>query len=148
MTPLMCCVNGTARVIAGRQGNIQPCVKPAICSLTQEAHLHDYVVKRCAAIASLASVGTSGNGAQLWVLTLGADQDTPRPRPAFRYLGNMHGDEPSGRQLLLGLAEWLCARWGELEEMHVLQLSCNTGVLLPRQPCTGTSPASGSRCWG
>lgn len=75
----------------------------------QEAHLQDYV-KRCAAISQLSSVGTSAEGAKLWVLTLGNDLETPRPRPAFRYIGNMHGDEPSGRSLLLGLAEWLCAR--------------------------------------
>jgi carboxypeptidase D len=73
----------------------------------QEAHLHAYV-KRCGAIARLASAGKSADGAELWVLTLGSDLE--KPRPAFRYIGNMHGDEPSGRQLLLGLAEWLCAR--------------------------------------
>lgn len=79
-------------------------------SLAQETHLHDYV-KRCAAISQLQSVGTSAEGTKLWVLTLGANLDKARPRPAFRYIGNMHGDEPSSRQLLLGLAEWLCARW-------------------------------------
>ena len=55
-------------------------------------------------------MGQSADGAQLWVLTLGGDLAAEKPRPAFRYIANMHGDEPSGRQLLLGLAEWLCAR--------------------------------------
>lgn len=67
---------------------------------------------RCADIAQLASVGTTAEGRQLWVLTLGNDLAKAKPRPTFRYIGNMHGDEPSGRQLLLGLAEWLCARCG------------------------------------
>ena len=75
----------------------------------QETQLHAYV-KRCGAISRLESVGQSADGAQLWVLTLGSDLAAEKARPAFRYIANMHGDEPSGRQLLLGLAEWLCAR--------------------------------------
>lgn len=75
----------------------------------QETHLHAYV-KRCGAISRLDSVGQSADGANLWVLTLGSNLAAETPRPAFRYIANMHGDEPSGRQLLLGLAEWLCAR--------------------------------------
>jgi Zinc carboxypeptidase len=85
-----------------------PCPDPAPLHL-QETHLHAYV-KRCGAISRLDSVGQSAEGVSLWVLTLGSDLAAEKPRPAFRYIANMHGDEPSGRQLLLGLAEWLCAR--------------------------------------
>jgi Zinc carboxypeptidase len=89
-------------------GHDSACPKPPPLHL-QETHLHTYV-KRCGAISRLDSVGQSADGAQLWVLTLGGDLAAEKPRPAFRYIANMHGDEPSGRQLLLGLAEWLCAR--------------------------------------
>eukprot|EP00208_Stichococcus_sp_RCC1054_P000069 CAMPEP_0206143764 /NCGR_PEP_ID=MMETSP1473-20131121/21729_1 /ASSEMBLY_ACC=CAM_ASM_001109 /TAXON_ID=1461547 /ORGANISM="Stichococcus sp, Strain RCC1054" /LENGTH=569 /DNA_ID=CAMNT_0053539315 /DNA_START=81 /DNA_END=1787 /DNA_ORIENTATION=- len=75
------------------------------------AHLEDYV-KRCSSISRLQTIGKSVGGQPLTVLILGhgARNADPQPKPAFRYVGNMHGDEPTGRQLLLGLAEWLCAR--------------------------------------
>lgn len=91
----------------------------AVCPLTpscnldemQVAHLEDYV-KRCSSISRLQTIGKSVGGQPLTVLILGhgARNADPQPKPAFRYVGNMHGDEPTGRQLLLGLAEWLCAR--------------------------------------
>lgn len=31
--------------------------------------------------------------------------------PAVKYVGNVHGDEPTGRVLTLALAEWLCANY-------------------------------------
>lgn len=107
----------------------------------QEAHLHDFT-ERCASIARMHSVGASIGGARLWVLVLADEQQQAQPRPAFRYIGNMHGDEPSGRQLLLGLAEWLCARWVRSSSAfpdrgHAPFPACLTDVLLGRQLLLG-----------
>ena len=52
--------------------------------------------------------GTSGKGQELLGLELYAGPATEAERPLFKYVGNVHGDEPSGRQLLLALAEHLC----------------------------------------
>ena len=30
------------------------------------------------------------------------------PKPYIKFVANMHGDEPSGRQVLLQWAEWMC----------------------------------------
>lgn len=75
-----------------------------------ESHLKQFV-KRCSSIARLEHIGTSVQGLPLTVLVLcNPIQRNSQSLPAFRYVGNLHGDEPTGRQLLLGLAEWLCER--------------------------------------
>lgn len=77
----------------------------------QESHLNRFV-KRCSSIARLHTIGTSAQGQPLTVLIVrsGISDTSSPPLPAFRYIGNLHGDEPTGRQLLLGLGEWLCDR--------------------------------------
>jgi len=65
---------------------------------------------RCSDMMRLVTVGKSGRGAPILALEL-ADPPGPAaaaPRAAFRYVGNLHGDEPTGRQLLLGLADYVC----------------------------------------
>jgi len=48
------------------------------------------------------------NDFPLWVIEI---SDKPRQReaePAFKFIGNVHGDEPVGREVLMHLANWLC----------------------------------------
>lgn len=94
----------------------------------------DYV-ERCGSISRLQTYGASASGLPLNVLIVGsgAGQAAPQAKPAFRYVGNMHGDEPTGRQLLLGLAEWLCARWGRLRCRRLLRSTAAS-------PCTQVDP--------
>lgn len=69
---------------------------------------------RCSNVAHVKDIGTSVNGFPLSVIVLRNDIANAafHPLPAFRYIGNLHGDEPTGRQLLLALALWLCERNG------------------------------------
>ncbi|EIE24879.1 hypothetical protein COCSUDRAFT_14223 [Coccomyxa subellipsoidea C-169] len=64
---------------------------------------------RCGAISRLFSIGESVEGRPLWALEISSRPGVEEAKPSFKYVANMHGDEPSGRQLLLALAEWLCA---------------------------------------
>lgn len=43
------------------------------------------------------SIGKSVLGEHLWVLEISDKPGQAEPEPAFKYVANMHGDEPSGR---------------------------------------------------
>jgi len=75
-----------------------------------EYWMDDYV-SRCGHLARKYSVGKSVQGKDLWVLEVTGDLASADelPKAHFRYVGNVHGDEPLGRQLLPALAEFLCA---------------------------------------
>ncbi|EER89180.1 hypothetical protein BDA96_10G039200 [Sorghum bicolor] len=63
---------------------------------------------RCSNISRVYSIGKSVNHFPLWVIEI---SDKPRQReaePAFKFIGNVHGDEPVGREVLIHLANWLC----------------------------------------
>ncbi|KAG6543213.1 hypothetical protein Mapa_015464 [Marchantia paleacea] len=66
---------------------------------------------RCSNISRLYSIGKSVKGVPLLVLEISDKPGELEPEPAFKYVGNMHGDEPSGRELILLLAEWLCSNY-------------------------------------
>ncbi|XP_024022850.1 carboxypeptidase SOL1 isoform X2 [Morus notabilis] len=54
------------------------------------------------------SIGTSVNGVPLWVIEISDKPGQEEAEPAFKYIGNIHGDEPVGRELLMLLANWIC----------------------------------------
>lgn len=77
-----------------------------------EAHLQDFA-DRCSAIARLTSIGKSVEGRELRVLEISDRPGQVEAEPNVRMVGNLHGDEPSGRVFTLALAEWLCANYGK-----------------------------------
>ncbi len=58
-------------------------------------------VERCSAISRLFSIGKSVEGRDLWALEISTRPGLEQAKPSFKYVANMHGDEPSGRCLLL-----------------------------------------------
>ena len=81
-----------------------------IAPLTQRTHNKNTPQKQPNQTAN--SIGKSAQGRDIWALEISDAPGVSEPEPAFKYVGNMHGDEPSGRQLLLRLAEALCAGYG------------------------------------
>ncbi|XP_039200452.1 carboxypeptidase M isoform X4 [Crotalus tigris] len=64
--------------------------------------------KNYPAIAHLYSIGKSVQGRDLWVLALGRSPTQHKIGiPEFKYVGNMHGNEALGRELLLHLIKYL-----------------------------------------
>jgi carboxypeptidase D len=65
-------------------------------------YLHNFTA-RCGHMSRLLSIGRSAEERDIWVLELSDHPGVDEPKPQFKYVANMHGDEPSGRQLLLAL---------------------------------------------
>ncbi|KAI3459966.1 hypothetical protein Pfo_016629 [Paulownia fortunei] len=63
---------------------------------------------RCGNISRIYSIGKSVLGVPLWAIEISDMPGQIEAEPAFKFIGNVHGDEPVGRELLLLLANWLC----------------------------------------
>jgi len=93
-----------------------------------ERHLKELAKER-PDIASTFSLGQSEQGRELFGLKLAAGGGArPLLRPMVKYVGNMHGDETVGREILLALAEYLVKNYGAVD--RVTELLDSTEVYL------------------
>ena len=111
-------------------------------------------------LVKLHDVGKSVQNRSLWVLQITANVSqspagqtssqnaSAKPgRPMFKYVANMHGNEPLGRQLLINLADHLLVNFGKDERVTKLVNNVNI-FLMPTANPDGFEMAKEGDCDG
>ena len=68
--------------------------------------------RKCPNITRIYSIGKTVNNRDLTVMEITKDPGQYKPlKPNFKYIGNMHGNEVLGREMLLYLLDFLCTQY-------------------------------------
>jgi carboxypeptidase E len=88
--------------------------------------------EKCPDITTLYSIGRSVEGRELLVIQFSTTPGSHELlKPEMKYVGNMHGNEPVGRELLIKLADELCSGY-QKKDKEVISLLNSTSIhLLP-----------------
>ncbi len=90
--------------------------KPEFKHHNQE-EMEDYmgdIAKRCPKITRLYNIGESMDGRKLIVMEMTTNPGVHELlKPEFKYIGNMHGNEVVGREMLLLLLDYLCDEYNK-----------------------------------
>ena len=62
----------------------------------------------CAGISKLTTIGTSVRGVEMRAMEVSTQPGVEQTKPGIMLVGNMHGDEPVGRELIIRFARLLC----------------------------------------
>ena len=100
---------------------------------------HYFHFEICSFVSTLPKLPRRSQGRDIMGLRLSAGGGGERPllRPMVKYVGNMHGNEVVGREVLLALAEYLVYNYGEVERVtrllnttEVTSPSCQAQIIL------------------
>nr|CAD2186340.1 unnamed protein product [Meloidogyne enterolobii] len=88
--------------------------------------------KKCPNVTRLYSVGKSVEGRQLAVIEFSLHPGRHQTlKPEVKYVGNMHGNEAIGRELLIRLADYLCDAWRGAQRPIVELLNSTNIHIMP-----------------
>lgn len=86
-------------------------------------------------ISKLYDIGTSVQGKKIWVLEISNKPGEHQLlKPEFRYIGNMHGNEAVGRELLLSFAKLILENYNSNEFITALINSTRIHILPSMNP--------------
>mmetsp|Transcript_2519 Transcript_2519/g.9051 ORF Transcript_2519/g.9051 Transcript_2519/m.9051 type:complete len:655 (+) Transcript_2519:127-2091(+) len=83
---------------------------------------------RCQVAQTSFAYGQSGKGTDMWAAIFTSSVNPDEIKPLVKYVGNIHGNEPLGRQLLMYFIDHLCENYGKDEE--ITSLLDNTRLLM------------------
>ncbi|KAL3108442.1 hypothetical protein niasHT_015364 [Heterodera trifolii] len=94
--------------------------------------LLEKVHSKCPNVTRLYSVGRSVQGRDLAVIEFSLHPGRHQIlKPEMKYIGNMHGNEAIGRELLLRLAQFLCDGWRQGQRSVVEMLNSTNIHIMP-----------------
>lgn len=86
-------------------------------------------------LTKLHDVGQSVEGRTLWALQVTDNvNEQEAGEPMFKYVGNMHGNEPVGRQILIYLIEYLLNNYGKVDRVTNLVNNVNIFIMPSANP--------------
>ncbi|KAG7282523.1 hypothetical protein CRUP_020238 [Coryphaenoides rupestris] len=130
--------NDSQPPLVGAEEEVQPPLQPQDFRHHNYADMELFLRKHASkfpAIAYLTSIGQSVEGRELYVMVISDNPKVHEPgEPEFKYVGNMHGNEVVGRELLLNLIEYLCRNYGSDPEVTQLVNSTRIHIMPSMNP--------------